>query len=494
LKNGDFHKQPTIPDLTGHAHPLPNKIGPYKIESLLNQGGMSLLYLASHPETNRPIAIKVLLPKFLKNKEIVARFLKEAQIIAAQDHPNIVKLYGQGKWENGLYIAMEFIRGVSLSQFIQKKSLSLRRSLEIVLQVAYALSHLHGHGVIHRDLKPENILIDEEGDIKVIDFGIAQLQEEEEKKGMWIGTPVYMSPEQRANPSKASYSSDLYSLGLIAYELILGRLSHGAIHLEYLSKPLRAILAKALDKDPRKRYSDIVEFINDISQYLQTIGTSEEERSSEMISLVQKSSEMLIQKKAPNWPLIECGIAWQEGEALNGLYLDFFHLSETRFALLIAEPKEKGAASLLLGAQFRGLARMASSLHGQEPIAYLSVLNRAVLELSEFSIAYLLLDIEKDQLFFLSCQGPSLFVLSEERQEPHTLSTSNPFLGAQANPPFSEVIDNFRPTDLLFLSTTHSPLPRDSMLLSTQTCAERLLETATPPFKTTALGIALRRV
>ena len=171
----DFHKQTTLPDLhAGEArnYPLPQKIGPYKIESLLDKGGMSLLYLGVHPGTSQPIVVKVLLPKYLKNKEMMGRFLKEAQIIGMTNHPNIVKLYGQGQWEKGLYIAMEFIQGISLRQFIQQKSLSQKRALEIILQVAYALCHLHTHGVIHRDLKPENILITETGEIKVIDFGI----------------------------------------------------------------------------------------------------------------------------------------------------------------------------------------------------------------------------------------------------------------------------------------------------------------------------------
>jgi len=223
----DFHTQKTLPDL--HAgqtrFPIPKQIGPYKIESLLNKGGMSVLFLGAHPETAEPIVIKVLVPKYLKNKEMVNRFLNEAQIIGMASHPNIVRLYGQGEWEKGLYIAMEFIRGISLRQFIQKKSLSNKRALEIVLQVAYALSHLHTHGVIHRDLKPENILITESGDIKVIDFGIAQLQgtvgaERITQRKRMMGTPVYRSPEQKENPSHDSFSSDRYSLGIIMYAQI----------------------------------------------------------------------------------------------------------------------------------------------------------------------------------------------------------------------------------------------------------------------------------
>ena len=184
----EFHKQATLPGLPGlrlndplspeAEAPLPAFIGPYKIEGTLSRGGMSHLYLAIHPETHEPVAVKVLLSRFLAHPEMKGRFLREAEIISLADHPNIVNLYGQGEWEGGLYIAMEFIQGISLRQFIMQHTMSLKRALETILQIATAIQHLHSHGVIHRDLKPENILVTAAGGIKVIDFGIAQLQDE----------------------------------------------------------------------------------------------------------------------------------------------------------------------------------------------------------------------------------------------------------------------------------------------------------------------------
>ena len=114
----------------------PAFIGPYKIESLLKQGGMSLLYLAVHPKTSQTVVIKVLLPKYLKNKEVVNRLLKEAKILSLASHQNIVKVYDLGKSDQGLFIAMEYVQGVSLRQFIKAESLTHKRALEIVLQIA----------------------------------------------------------------------------------------------------------------------------------------------------------------------------------------------------------------------------------------------------------------------------------------------------------------------------------------------------------------------
>jgi eukaryotic-like serine/threonine-protein kinase len=268
--SSSFLNQTTVPDIfsttSGESKPLPAFIGPYKIEGLLSEGGMSILYLAIHPELRCPVVIKALSTKFLYNKQMTARFLREAEIIALTDHPNIVKLYSQGKWENGLYIAMEFIQGVSLKQFTCQKALTQNKALEIVLHVADALKHFHSHKIIHRDLKPENILITETGLIKVIDFGIAQLLEEDPETGA-IGTPCYMSPEQK-NKAKLTYSSDLYSLALIAYELILGRFSGGTVHLFLIQHGLREILEKALKINPLERYRQVSEFTNDLTAFL----------------------------------------------------------------------------------------------------------------------------------------------------------------------------------------------------------------------------------
>lgn len=280
MTNNNFFKRLTIPPFPVKSRdepdPIPTKIGPYRIDTLLDKGGMSLLYLGTHPEIPVPITIKVLSPKYLSHPEMTAHFLKEAEIIALADHPNIVKLFGYGEWEGGLYIAMEFIQGASLRQYILQNPLSLKRSVEMILEIAYALCHLHTHGVIHRDLKPENILVNQAGHTKLIDFGIAQLIDpmaaervlNEASKGRLVGTPTYMSPEQRENPENVSYPSDIYSLGIIAYELVLGKFSQGQVQLSLVPKGLQKILSKMLQPAPSNRYQDIVDLISDLSAYL----------------------------------------------------------------------------------------------------------------------------------------------------------------------------------------------------------------------------------
>jgi serine/threonine protein kinase len=251
------------------SFPLPEQIGPYKIERLLKKGGLSLIYLGVHPAASEPLVIKVLLPKYLKHQELKARFLKEAKIIETAHHPNIVRLYDVGEWEQGLYIAMEFIRGVSLRQFIQEQSFSLQRAVSIILEIAEALAHLHAHGVIHRDLKPENILIAETGAIKLIDFGISQLISEEIQTQKRMGTPFYMSPEQLKDPAQITPLTDIYALGIIAYELILGKSICGIIQLSQIPPPWQPMIEKALQADPALRYQNIRSFIADMSVLLE---------------------------------------------------------------------------------------------------------------------------------------------------------------------------------------------------------------------------------
>ncbi|MFT4554042.1 MAG: serine/threonine protein kinase [Chlamydiales bacterium] len=278
----DFHKQDTIPDVAtpqnkeaeGHAtvQKVPEKIGPYPITALLDKGGMSLLFLGEDPNTHLPLTIKVLSPKLVSHPEMVERFFKEAEIIALADHPNVVRLFGHGKWEGGLYIAMEFIKGTLLKEYITRHHLSESRAIEVILEIAAALYHLHTNEIVHRDLKPENILLTNTNKVKVIDFGIAQLlrttvNQRITQDNRIMGTPLYMSPEQKTTPTEASYPADIYSLGLIAFELFTGKLSHGVIQLDQVNEGLRPILDKALKADPKERYPDIVDMITDLKAY-----------------------------------------------------------------------------------------------------------------------------------------------------------------------------------------------------------------------------------
>jgi len=380
MNENDFHKQITLPIIKTDGNvsnfdvkSIPKKIGPYTVESLLDKGGMSILYLGTHPETKMPTAIKVLSPRYMSHPEITKRFLDEAEIISLADHPNIVKLYGHGEWDQGLYIAMEFIEGISLRQYLLRNPLSLKHALDIIIDISYALYHLHTHGVIHRDLKPENILITDSGVIKLIDFGIAQLlnqpddEDDDAAKKQFAGTPIYMSPEQRDNPESVSYPSDIYSLGIVAYELILGKLSHGRIHISLIPRGMQRILSKALQPLPSSRYEDIIDFITDISAYMKSeIFINESlptDQLSEMNTSIKLAEKNLLPSSAPHWTGAAVGFAQSKGFMISGIYYDFFLHPNDCYSILCLEPINKGAEGIMYCAVARGMAK---SLVAQE--------------------------------------------------------------------------------------------------------------------------------
>lgn len=468
----EFYKQPTYPGIFPEKAPLapdiPKMIGPYKIESLLEKGGMSILYLGSHPETKEPTTIKVLSPKFVSNPEIVRRFINEAEIIAMSNNPNIVQLYGHGEWEGGLYIAMEFIQGISLRQYILQTPVSLMRALEIIIDIAYALCHLHSHGVIHRDLKPENILITEEGEIKVIDFGIAQLlaevdQTQPHPHRQFLGTPIYMSPEQKENPESVSFPSDIYSLGIIAYELILGKLSHGQIHLSLMPRGIQKILHKALQPKPEDRYQDVVDFIADLSEYRSSSALQKEKKAgdnlSEMAENLKRAQMTLVASTPPLWPHVEIGLTGHQGISISGIYYDFFDISEGVYGIIMGEASSKGAEGVIYTAVLRGMVRSLCRLT-TKPVELVTILNDIIFRDSMkqmFTLTYLTLNSKTNEFHYISCGQGNLWQVQTGDEMPHKVSINNKALGVAVDTEFIEVTQPWNVGDTLVLNTFTAP-------------------------------------
>lgn len=458
-----FAKQPTLPSAhTDDTVKTPSAIGPYKIENLLERGGTSLLYLALHPDTKEPLILKVLSPRFVSHPDMVKRFLNEAEIIALADHPNIVKLYGHGEWEGGVYIAMEYIQGISLRQYLLQTPISLKRAIEIILDISYALCHLHTHGIIHRDLKPENVLVTDTGSIKVIDFGISQLLTEVPSTGAMtkqrlMGTPIYMSPEQRENPEAVSYPSDIYSLGILAYELILGKLSHGQIHIGLMPKGLQKIFNKTLQFKPQDRYLDIVDFITDMTDYLHSTHMQKErkvgDQLSELSENLSKAQKLLLPNALPNWPGIDLGLGSYQTFGFSAVYYDFINVASAKYGIVMGRPSSKGAEGILYTATVRGLIRalVQNALHPDE---FMGLLNNYLVDdpmNMVFAMGYLLIDMETDQLRYICCGAGSLWHLQEGLESPTKISTDNIALGIEAKTPFISVPITWKPGDTLFL-------------------------------------------
>ena len=258
-------------------------LGPYRIINQIGRGGMATVYKAYQPSVDRYVAIKVLPSQLAESKEFAARFQQEARIIAKLEHPHILPVFDYGESDGVAYFVMRYMDAGTLKEkMIEGRPLPLHDIDRLFTQLAEALSYAHSRGVVHRDLKPANVLIDSHGNVFLTDFGIAKLLETASPRltqtDAIMGTPAYISPEQ-AQGQTVDQRSDIYSLGIILYEMVTGSVPFTAetplaVLFKHISDPLpppslvkpdirpaiEQVILKALSKDPRDRFATAAEF------------------------------------------------------------------------------------------------------------------------------------------------------------------------------------------------------------------------------------------
>ena len=270
--------------------------GRYRGLEKIGDGAMATVYRAVDTELDEVVALKVLKSDFAADEEYIARFKREIALARSITHPNVYRIYDIGASGKVQFISMEYIDGIELKKLITHKPPSLEEALEIVRQICLALQQAHHKGIIHRDLKPQNIMVENgTGRCVVMDFGIAIGEQSSSitQAGAFVGTPEYISPEQ-AGSRPLDHTTDIYSLGVIMYELLTGKLPFGpgrpvAVAMQHINETpvapgrhnpeigrrLEAIVLRAMHKDPLKRYSDVAALLDDINAIL--AGPGEEE-------------------------------------------------------------------------------------------------------------------------------------------------------------------------------------------------------------------------
>jgi tRNA A-37 threonylcarbamoyl transferase component Bud32 len=251
-----------------------------EIIELLGQGGMGAVYKARQPRLNRFVALKILSPEKQNDPQFAERFEREARALAWLTHPNIVTVYDFGEVQGHFYLLMEFVDGLTLRQLFQARKLSPAEALNIVPKICDALQYAHEQGVIHRDIKPENILLDKKGQVKIADFGIAKILDlgpgDLSLTGAKdvVGTPHYMAPEQIEKPQSVDRRADIYSLGVVFYEMLTGELPLGKFQPPsqkvQIDVRLDEVVLRALEKEPDRRYQQASEVKTDVETIANT--------------------------------------------------------------------------------------------------------------------------------------------------------------------------------------------------------------------------------
>ena len=273
-------------DLTG------KQFGHYQVVAPLGEGGMAAVYKAFQPAMERYVAIKVLPRSMSSSDEFVERFRREARMLARLQHPNILSVFDYGEQDGYPYIVMPFVKSGTLSEALKDHPLTFAEINAIISQIGGALAYAHAHGMIHRDVKPSNVLIDETGNCLLTDFGLARMTEASIKitsSGAVMGTPAYMAPEQGTG-AKIDQRSDIYSLGVILYEMLTGRVPYTAetpiaVVVKHIQDPLPSarkinpnlpesidlILMKVLAKNPDDRYQNAEDLVHALQAAISSV-------------------------------------------------------------------------------------------------------------------------------------------------------------------------------------------------------------------------------
>jgi serine/threonine protein kinase len=327
--------EPLLQDLAEHFPQL-------EILGMIGKGGMGAVYQARQRNLNRLVALKLLPLSEGQDPAFVERFSREAQALAKLNHPHIVAIYDVGQTKSYFYFLMEYVAGANLRQVLQAGKLSPEEALQIVPQVCDALQYAHSQGVVHRDIKPENILLDQTGQIKIADFGLAKFHADQTPgftltgTNQVMGTYHYMAPEQMEKPRSVDHRADIYSLGVVFYELLTGELPLGRFappsRKVQIDVRLDEVVLRALEKEPEHRYQKVSELKTEVEMMQKSVAAVEPKTAIEQPKTLWEQAKEHREKraieKAHKW--YEFSVVWVIVACWCGILLFDAHWISTR--------------------------------------------------------------------------------------------------------------------------------------------------------------------
>jgi len=392
----------------GEQEDVPLSFAGYTVEGEVGRGGMGVVYKVFDPNLRRCVALKVLLSSEHASREDIERFFREAESAGRMQHPNIVPVHELSIHEGRHYYTMDYIAGEPLDVLLEDRHLNLRSSMEVALKVARALEYAHSRGVVHRDLKPSNIIVDESGEPKITDFGLAKLMDEDgspearglTRSGAIMGTPNYMAPEQAAGRSReVNPRIDVYALGCIIYEMLVGEPpfcgsdAQNTLLRHVIEMPVapgrrgaqvppdaETICLKCLEKEPERRYQSAGELAEDISRFLK--GEPVVARRASMLYVLRRRVARhrgavavaclaaLVMAGLGVWARYRIGREQQAGEARLRLEREAALIERQRKADKAAERGFKLVQSAVVGEEQRAANLVGAKAHFREGLSH----------------------------------------------------------------------------------------------------------------------------
>lgn len=346
-------------------------IGEYTVISQIGFGGMGRIMKASSPKGNS-VALKIIKGEHVNNQALVDRFEQEMKISSMLHHTNVAEILGWGVDDAGRnYFAMEFVDGKNIRDMLESNEVNLNMALNIFSQLCTGLEYAHSKNVVHRDIKPENIILDKNGVVKIVDFGIARVDTPESANltmtNVIMGSPIYMSPEQKSDFKNVDHRADIYAAGAVFYEMLSGEMPGGLLRIDLIPENLRAIVEKAIAYNANDRYASCDEILKDLEKYQKEGRITSDQQAIRKIEDNVKLRQALIDSFYPDAnpavPGLDMDAFYIPAEGIGGNYYDYIKIDESHTGILVGNLFEQPDVESAL---FLAMMRSAFRLLAQE--------------------------------------------------------------------------------------------------------------------------------